>query len=240
MFNPLSLHLSKRSLQAESMDQPSLPTEELQKALRGLHILNNLSRVSTTIWKTIKIWKQKSQNTKLRILDIACGSGEILSSVVKKGLRDFSHIEALGLDINPKIIEYAKEKNIFNKKLLFKQGNALLPIDKGFNVIFSTLFLHHLREEEIITLFQNMNNACKGIVIIHDLKRSYVGFYVALIASRLFSSSPIVRADALLSIRAAFKKEEILQLLSKAKINNATIIDTWPCRMLITWEPSQS
>lgn len=78
-----------------------------------------------------------------RVLDLACGSGSFAVLLTKH----FTEIEVVGLDGDPDILEQARKKaQRQNLDLKFDQGMAhAMPYgDDEFDVVFSSLFFHHL------------------------------------------------------------------------------------------------
>ena len=54
-------------------------------------------------------------------------------------------------------------------------------------------------------------------------------------AGHLLTRSPVVRVDAVRSVRAAFTMAEVQAMSLVAGLNGATISRRWPCRYLLAW-----
>ncbi len=109
----------------------------------------------------------------------------------------------------------------------------------GYDIITSSLFLHHLETPQAIDLLQRMGQAAGTMVLINDLIRSRLGYVLALIGTRVFSRSPIVHVDGPLSVRAAFTVCEARQLAEQAGLQGASIGWRWPFRFLLEWRRQQ-
>ena len=78
-----------------------------------------------------------------RVLDLACGSGSFAVQLAKH----ITEIEVVGLDGDPDILDQARKKaQRQNLDVKFDQGMAhAMPYgDHEFDVVFSSLFFHHL------------------------------------------------------------------------------------------------
>ena len=74
------------------------------------------------------------------------------------------------------------------------------------------------------------------MVLINDLVRSFAGFALAYVGTRLLSASRIVHTDGPRSVEAAFTGEEVQALAKQAGLQGATVQRRWPCRYLLTWK----
>jgi hypothetical protein len=80
-----------------------------------------------------------------------------------------------------------------------------------------------------------MADAAERLVLINDLRRHPWGLFLAHFAGNVLSRSPVVRVDAVRSVRAAFTLEEARALAADAGISGAVVSRRWPCRYLLSW-----
>ena len=107
----------------------------------------------------------------------------------------------------------------------------------GFDVVMSNLFLHHLTEEESVTVLQVMRQrvAPGGRVLVNDLCRSQLTRVLVGLGCRVLSRSPVVHVDGPRSARAAWTVDELRGLAERAGLNGARVERRLPCRMLLDW-----
>jgi cyclopropane fatty-acyl-phospholipid synthase-like methyltransferase len=102
-----------------------------------------------------------------RVLDIGCGTGELLIEAGRRGVR------GLGIDTNEAMLAVAKKKSKkrnLGRRVEFKLGNALdYSLARGtYDIVVSTLMISELQEDEVRKFIQAVSNHVKpgGTVII--------------------------------------------------------------------------
>jgi 2-polyprenyl-3-methyl-5-hydroxy-6-metoxy-1,4-benzoquinol methylase len=221
------------------MDDPALPARELQAALRGLKLVNRLSRSASILWPAIRRLALESTTSQpLKVLDIACGGGDVTWQIARSAQRQNLPIQIEGCDINPLAVEYSTNAAGASEKLpvRFFPLNVLREnLPQGYDVLMCSLFLHHLKNDEAKGLLSRMGESARRMVLVNDLRRTRLGYALAYAGSRLLSRSPIVHYDGPQSVRAAFTSEEIRNLALEAGLSGATITNRWPQRYLLSW-----
>jgi ubiquinone/menaquinone biosynthesis C-methylase UbiE len=95
-------------------------------------------------------------------------------------------------------------------------GNALeLPIeDKSVDVAACCLFLHHLEPAEISRFLEEACRVARAAVLINDLERTRVHYWLAQLNGRM-DPSRISRHDGPASVRRAYTYAELREILAK-------------------------
>jgi 2-polyprenyl-3-methyl-5-hydroxy-6-metoxy-1,4-benzoquinol methylase len=112
------------------------------------------------------------------------------------------------------------------------------PLDRQFDIVTCTLFLHHLDEMQAVGLLATMRRAADKLVVVNDLLRSRIGYTAAQLVCRVVTRSDVVRFDGPQSVAAAFRLEEVRKLADRAGLRGTRLEKVWPFRFLLTWEPS--
>lgn len=124
--------------------------------------------------------------------------------------------------------------------LLRADGRALPFADDTFDVVVSTLTLHHLDESGATLMLAEMGRVARRRVVVWDLERTLHGLAgAALLAWTLWRRDPLVRHDAPLSVRRAYRKSEILDMAQKAGLG-APRVRRRPGHLLLTAGPAGS
>lgn len=231
------MDLRLRHRVTELMDQPGLDEQLHRKALRGLCRVNWFSRSSGILWPAIRDLANQVERRPLRILDIACGGGDVTVAIARRGKRAGIQMQVDGCDISPVAVRHARQQaEQVRSAACFFQLDALTdPLPEDYDVLMCSLFLHHLEEADAVELLKRMSVATRHLVLVNDLRRTRWGYWLARWGSRLLTRSHIVHTDGPLSVSAAFTTGETLQLARQAGIDHAKLSQHWPQRFLFSW-----
>jgi 2-polyprenyl-3-methyl-5-hydroxy-6-metoxy-1,4-benzoquinol methylase len=231
------VNLNHRRRQPELMDQPGLDPGQHVQALQGLERINRFSGSVRILWPAIRALLRQAGRP-VRILDIASGAGDVPIGLWHKVSRAGLPLHIDGWDISPFAVAYACRRAAAAKAdVQFVQADALsTPLGREYDAVISSLFLHHLGEDEAVALLRRMAEGARQLVLVNDLLRCRRGYWLACLGTRLLSGSPIVHVDGPLSVEAAFTRSEALALAKKAELVGATVTRRWPARFLVSWE----
>jgi SAM-dependent methyltransferase len=231
------LNLAQRDKRPEIMDQPGLETTQHQKALRGMARINWISASAGILWKPIRRLAEEKSGQPLRVLDVASGGGDVLIRLQRRASRGGLPITFAGADVSSSAIDYARRQAAQKDARVdfFRLDAVNSPLPADFDIITCSLFLHHLEADQAVELLRRVGQAARWMVLINDLVRSRMGYVLALIATRVLTTSSIVHEDAPQSVRAAFTIGEARELAGQAGLNGASISWRWPCRFLLQW-----
>ena len=169
----------------------------------------------------------------LVICEIGCGGGDNLKAIEKWCTSKKIPVRFIGIDINQDCIHYAMEN--CNKLEVawiasdYKQAN--LP--EMPHLIFSSLFCHHFKEDELVYQLKWMKEKAGMGFFINDLHRHRLAYHSIKLLTRLFSKSYLVKNDAPLSVLRGFNRKEWKKLLSNAGIEKFELKWKWAFRWLI-------
>jgi SAM-dependent methyltransferase len=219
------------------MDQFGLPTRQHSEALAGLARLNWISGSSRILWPPlVKLVQLKARKT-IRVLDLACGGGDVTIDLAKRARRARYSIEFVACDVSEVALTVGRKKSQeIGQNIEFFQADVLTTdLPAGFDAIMCSLFLHHLIDLDAERLLRRMGRAAGSLVLVNDLVRSPQGYLLAWWASRVLTRSEIVQSDGPLSVEGAFTSSEALGLALRAGLIEATISRHWPQRYLLQW-----
>lgn len=230
-----------RIMEPELMDQPGLNPQAHAQALAGLRRINLLSGSAEQLWPPIR--KAAATNTMrpLRVLDVACGGGDLLLRLGQKARRAGVNLELAGCDMSAQALDIAattlSRGGVASE--LHRCNVCTDPLPEGYDLITSSLFLHHLEEAQVVAVFKAMRDSGAQSLLLTDILRSSVGLALAHTIPHILSRSPIVHTDAVISVRAAYTRHEIGKLAEAAGLQDVRIRWCWPERFLLLWERHQ-
>lgn len=208
------------------MDNYSIVDKRAADALAELKIINRyLGGISATSYALKKLYRYKTKET-IRILDAGAGGSDVLLGLISK-----YNLNVFGADINLGICK------ILNTGGRVETVNAdiFTPPFRGnsFDVVHASLLFHHFNREEIISLIGLFTQFASTAVIINDLQRSRLALIGIKLLVTLFSKSEMVKNDAPLSVKRAFKREELKEILKAAGIQKYRLKWKWAFRWIL-------
>jgi len=217
----------------EWMDDPSLPRDLHAEALAALRRIHRVSRTASSLWRHVRP-VASGQSRPLRVLDLACGRGDMMVSLARFAARDGCEVRLAGCDVSPTALELARRR-LDEAELeaeLLRLNLPDDPIPQRFDVMVTSLFLHHLTDAQILRLMQRVREAAAHFVA-SDLVRSRWGLLVTWVGTRTLTRCPVVHVDGMRSVRAA--PAELRALADRAGLSGAVIERTWPARQVLRW-----
>jgi len=219
------------------MDSPHLDADRHRRALDALGRINLLSRSAAQLWTEIRSLDPGERP--LRILDLACGGGDVAIALQRYAVRRGIAVEVSGCDASEVAIARARERAAAARSPVrfFRLDVLREPLPADVDVVYSTLFLHHLDDADAVALLGKMATAARHMVVVQDLERSRAGWVLAYLGVRLLSRSDVARVDGPRSVRAAFTPREAVALARRAGIE-ARARRCWPLRFNLVWQAS--
>lgn len=229
--------LSVRRLRPELMDDPALPDADHRAALGGLRRLHAVSASVERLWRPLR---ELADGASLRVVDWACGGGDVLIALARRARREGLALSAEGRDLSPRAVAWAAEsarRAGVGDDLTFRCVDCVEAArdDGETDVAISSLFLHHLPADDVRAVLAAMAASVTRGVVVQDLVRSASGWRWAWLGSRVVPTNRIVRTDALLSVANAFTPGELLGLAREAGLSGARVDVAWPQRMTLVW-----
>lgn len=126
------------------------------------------------------------ENNKLRILDIGCGTGQLVNEISKS----YEDVNYLGIDVASNMISEAKSNNIKNKNIKFKTcGIEKFKTKDKFDIIICThAFPYFPNKEEILKKMYKMCNKNANVIIVNSstnsLKDLIINFFLKATTSK--------------------------------------------------------
>ncbi|MFM9838134.1 MAG: methyltransferase domain-containing protein [Cyclobacteriaceae bacterium] len=229
----MSKHFKHRSTGIEIMDDLDCQGEVVDQTLRELDFINHwLGGNAVTLNGLHSLWKRITKNQKISIVDLGCGSGEMLRLIAKLASKEGRQVDLIGMDANQNITSYAQKHSTGFENIQIEATNIFSDEfrKRKFDIVLGTLFLHHFTEDELIGIFSSLKNQANHGIIINDIHRHPLAYYSIKFLTRLFSKSAMVKFDAPLSVLRAFKKEELKKILQKAGIEKYQLKWKWAFR----------
>ncbi len=226
-----------RSNQKEMLDGDNISFNDIKRNMVELDKINTLLGGHKITIAGLKQLIKKSPfliyNNTIHICEIGCGGGDNLR-VLKHWCAN-NNISAVfsGIDINSNSISFAKSLPQNDGIVFIASDYSKVVFEQKPDIIFSSLFCHHLNENEIVQMLEWSSVNAKIGFFINDLQRHPFAYYAIKILTAFFSKSTLVKNDAPISVLRGFQKKELVVLLNSSKYCNFTIQWKWAFRWLV-------
>lgn len=208
----MMLDFSIRNRDSELMDDPLVEDEVLKRVFEDINRSNRLlSGNSVTISSVAKLVLDYPQES-YTILDMGCGDGTMLRTLVlwarKRGIK----FDCIGIDLSKKGLEIAREMSHHFPEIRYLEQDILQlnPSDLHCDILLCTLTMHHFLNEQIPVFLEKFGKLAHIAVVINDLQRSVLAYYLFKVFSLIFVNTEIAKHDGLISIQSGFTKSELI------------------------------
>lgn len=221
--------ITQRRISAEHMDDPAASREQMAEALRFIRMVNRrLGGARAAVREIDRMAGEIGSDRAIRIIDIGTGAADIPMAIAQWARSVGRRVEITAVDLHPVTLELARELVLqagFAEVITLVQGDALKLMEDyeagSFDLAHAGMFLHHLRDIEVMTVLRIMDRLTKRGVIWNDLLRGWAG----RVGVRLMTmGTPAhLKHDARVSVEAGFTKREAMELARRAGLRNAQV-----------------
>lgn len=245
----LGLSPPARSHARELLDTPESVASELAANLRDIRRLNRwfggvalarryVAHACSRIQGSERAWGGTGMH--ITVLDVATGSADIPNALVHWARRTGVTLAVTGLDRSPHVLAEAdrviREGGTHEQVRLTCGDAAALPWENGsFDLVISSLALHHFEPNEAVQALREMARVAHHGIIVTDLRRGRFGCIGTWIVTRLVARSRLTRHDGPLSVRRAYTVSEVEDLARGAGLVGARTARHLFFRLALLW-----
>lgn len=231
----IAVDFSQRADLSELMDGPC-SYEDLRHCLHDLAQVNRVSFGYRPTLQWLKQFVQKADHP-LHIVDVGCGGGDMLRRVESWSVRKRMAVRLTGVDLNPNAIRVARELKAADSRIEWIAGeiDSLRPDSDPIDVVVSSLFAHHLTDDEIVRFIRWMEQVARYGWFINDLYRSPTTYRWFKVLAASMRWHRFVRHDGPVSFQRAFLPHEWKHYVQRAglSVRDVSIDTIWPARLCV-------
>ena len=223
---------TQRSTEIEIMDTYSGTTKELDIILQDINRVNRMlggfNITLNAVFKLLTLEDKKSYT----ILDMGCAEGTMLRKLALEARKRNIPLTLIGVDLNKQGLELATYYSKEYPEITYLEADILTADFSLYtiDVVMTTLTLHHFTDEGVVQFVNQFNSLASLGVVINDLERNPVAYYLFKAFSFFFIRTDIAKKDGLLSIRRAFKKNDLMGYAAQVKKASHQIVWKWAFR----------
>jgi ubiquinone/menaquinone biosynthesis C-methylase UbiE len=194
------------------MDDPHLDTLMLQEVYADINRVNLFLHGFSLSLRAIERIIKENPKKSYTILDMGCGDGAMLGKVAAHFKNKPVALDLIGIDLNAKSIALAKENLQGNANIRFFEQDILAPESRNLqcDILLCTLTMHHFDSDTIPIFLNQFIKLSRLGIVINDLHRSKMSFFLFKLFSLIFIKTPIAKHDGLVSIKSAFTKLDLV------------------------------
>jgi ubiquinone/menaquinone biosynthesis C-methylase UbiE len=213
----------------ELLDGDHGTAEEIAASLADLWFINRaFGGVSTAEHLISRVAKDGSL-TRISLLEVASGSGEVPKAVREK-------LQRRGITLDITFLDRSR-KHLNGSRNSIAADALALPFHNGsFDLVSSTLFVHHLMPDALGQFVSEALRVCRVAVVINDLIRNPLHLALVYAGLPLFRSR-ITRHDAIASVRQAYTEQEMRTIVENTPAVRVDVSSHYLFRMgVIAWK----
>ncbi|HEX9867402.1 MAG TPA: methyltransferase domain-containing protein [Candidatus Tectomicrobia bacterium] len=171
----------------------------------------------------------------VQVLDLGAGGCTIPAAVARWARQESMPLHIVALDLHQTHLQWARKHVLEWPEIAFVQGDVLaLPFAEGcVDFVISSLFLHHFTADTLIQMLPIWACLARRSLIMMDLVRHPLPYWFMKATSPVFARSSITRHDAAVSIRRAYRPQELQGIAVAAGFKQARVYTYFPYHMIL-------
>jgi len=224
----------------EIFDDPRADEHALVASLRDIARINRaFGGGRAAAGRLAEFWRGVPPGTRLTLLDIGTGAGDIPRAAAAAATRAGVALELLGVEIfRAAAREAVRGGGGGTLTALVADGGRLPLRDRSVDLVLCAKLLHHLPGAAGTTLLRELDRVARRGVVVADIRRSPVAAAGIWLASFPMRFHPATRRDSVISVFRGFSDEELRGACRAAGIHRATIRRHPGWCLTAAWRPA--
>lgn len=214
----------------EWLDDPGSMSTDLPGNLRDIRRLNHWLGETAIVLRYLRRLLPVPSAT---LLDVATGSGDIPLQALGWASRTNRQLAVTGLDNSQEVLTEARAHCGGALSLLVGDARHLPFEAESFDVVTSSLALHHFDPADATQVLAEMWRVTRGAILVVDLVRSYPAYWSTRLATRLVARNHVTWHDGPLSVLRSYTPSESLDLARAAGIADPCVATHVPFRQAL-------
>lgn len=208
------------------MDEPCT-RDQLRACLRDIARTTRWTFAYRPVLRWLDIFRdsQPVPAEPLRILDVACGYGDVLRRIEQWARARRIAVELTGLDLNPDAVAIAAQASPSTSRIQWVCADVFrYEPPQPIHLVVSSLFTHHLAEDEIVRFLLWMEQHAEFGWFINDLSRAAIPYHFFRVFAKLARLHPLVQHDGPVSIARSFVPDDWRRMYAATGLEDGGIL----------------
>jgi len=208
--------MPSRSYEREILDDHEPEQPLVDTIYRFLSFVNRrLGGSQATIARFEELSRAWAPGERITVLDVASGAADVPRALIAWARARGFDLRVTALDISPRALSFARRTDSIDRlRLVCSDIEHPCVRDGTFDYVTCALFFHHLTDDQVVAALQTFDRLARRGIVVNDLVRSPRAYLWTWLITRPFH--PILRFDGPLSVRRAFRPDELEALAGKA------------------------
>ncbi len=233
--------LPRRIEVAEILDDPEgVSTQALTRSLGAMTQVNSRLGGVRSLLRHLRPLTRSLGHRSLSLLDMGVGSGSLPREVSRALEGEGVKVEWIGVDRELPVLGVARQdQNGPNRELVCADALALPFAANSFDVVISSLTLHHFADEAARLALEEAARVARMAVLMSDLERHPLHYLGARVLARSWwRNDPITRHDGPASVLRAFTRAELESLSRSLPFERVQVHRHLPFRIVFEGIPA--
>jgi SAM-dependent methyltransferase len=201
---------------AELLDGPLDDPAALEANLRDLARINRLTGGTRLSVRAVAALGDVTS-----ILDVGTGAADIPMTMLARARAAGRTLSITATDSRPEILAAARRVRpavgrTVGLELAVADGRGLPYPDGAFDVAHASMVVHHLAPDEVVAFLRELRRVARAGIVVNDLVRGQLAWLGGWLLVRALGAGRYARHDGPLSVRRAYSRPELLELVAAA------------------------
>ncbi len=200
----------------ELLDGPLDDSRSLVANLRDLARINRLTGGTGLSIRAVEALAEPAT-----ILDVGTGGADIPMALLVRARSAGRALAVTAADSRPEVLDAARVArpaivHASGLELVVADGRALPYPDATFDIAHASLVLHHLERDEAVAFVRELARIARLGIVVNDLIRGRLAWVGGWLLVHSIATSRFTRHDGPLSVRRAWSRPELLEIIAAA------------------------
>lgn len=222
----------------ELLDVPGVDERQAEESFHDLRRMSDVLGWTRLAVQEVAQLVASYQFRAFSVLDVATGAAYIPAALARWARHQNLRASITACDISQQALAAARTTCTGFPEIQLEWQNALALTypDQSFDVVLCQGILHHFPPRQAIMLMQELQRVARHAVILTDLQRTRPLYASVWIALHTIVRNPITRHDGLVSIRRAYRPDEVQVLAEHAGLYTPTLRTQMRFRQSLIWQ----